>query len=48
MRTLAKTVVTSMFFEYDGDRVHICGIVELKDGKIKRTYFAESFKAAEW
>ena len=42
--------VLEMLVEYDGNPVHICEIVELQDGKIKRAraYFGEPFEAAEW
>ena len=39
-----------MLFEYDGNRVYSCFIVELEDGKIKsaRAYFGEPFEAPQW
>ena len=42
--------VAEMVFDYGGNLVHICDIVELEDGKIKRTraYFGEPFEAPEW
>jgi hypothetical protein len=42
--------IGEMLFEYDGNRVYICDILELHDGKIKstRAYFGEPFEAAEW
>ncbi len=42
--------VGEMIFEYDGNRLHICEIVGLQGGKIKRTraYFGEPFEAPEW
>jgi limonene-1,2-epoxide hydrolase len=42
--------VLEMLVEYGGNPVHICEIVELQDGKIKRAraYFGEPFEAAEW
>jgi limonene-1,2-epoxide hydrolase len=42
--------VGELLFEYDANRAYICDIVELQDGKIKRTraYFGEPFEAAEW
>ena len=34
-----------IILEYDGNRMNVCDIVELQDGKIKRSraYFAEPF-----
>jgi hypothetical protein len=42
--------VGEMIFEYDGNRVYICEIVEMQDGRIKwvRAYFGEPFEAPEW
>jgi hypothetical protein len=42
--------VGEMFFEYDGNRVYICDILDLQDGKSKRTstYFGDPFQAPEW
>jgi ketosteroid isomerase-like protein len=43
--------VIEMILEYDdGNRMNVCDIVELQDGKIKRAraYFAEPFEAPEW
>jgi hypothetical protein len=39
-----------MILEYDGNRMNVCEIVELQDGRIKRDrgYFAEPFEAPEW
>jgi limonene-1,2-epoxide hydrolase len=36
--------------EYDGDRVYVCEIFEVRDGKLKRAreYFGEPFEAPEW
>jgi limonene-1,2-epoxide hydrolase len=42
--------VIELTFDYDGNRVHECQIVDFKDGKIKRvrSYFGEPFEAPEW
>ncbi len=42
--------VLEMVFEYEGNRMHTCEIVEFEDGKIKRAraYFGEPFEAPEW
>jgi ketosteroid isomerase-like protein len=42
--------VLEAILEYDGDRVYVCEIFEVQDGKIKRVreYFAEPFEAPEW
>ena len=36
--------------EYDSNRVYVCGIFEVRDGKIKRAreYFGEPFEALQW
>jgi limonene-1,2-epoxide hydrolase len=42
--------VIEMTFDYDGNRVHECQIVDFEGGKIKRTraYFGEPFEAPQW
>ncbi len=42
--------VIEMTFNYDGNRVHECQIVDFEGGKIKRTrsYFGEPLEAPEW
>jgi hypothetical protein len=42
--------VGELLFEYDGNRVYICDILELHNGTIKsiRAYFGEPFEAPEW
>lgn len=42
--------VIEMTFNYDGNHVHECQIVDFEDGKIKRTrsYFGEPLEAPEW
>ena len=42
--------IGEILFEYDGNRVYSCFIVELQDNKIKgaRAYFSEPFEATEW
>jgi hypothetical protein len=39
-----------MTLEYDGNHMNVCDILELQDGKIKRStgYFGEPFEAPEW
>ena len=36
--------------EYDSNRVYVCEIFEVQDGKLKRAreYFSEPFEAPEW
>ena len=36
--------------DYEGNRMNVCELVELEDGKIKRAraYFGEPFEAPEW
>jgi len=42
--------VGEMLFEYDGNRVYICDVLELQGGRIRRVraYFGEPFEAPEW
>jgi limonene-1,2-epoxide hydrolase len=42
--------VIELTFDYDGNRVHECQIVDFEGGKIKRvrSYFGEPFEAPEW
>jgi ketosteroid isomerase-like protein len=43
--------IGEVLFEYDGNRVRSCFIVELQDGRIKksvRAYFGEPFEPPEW
>jgi ketosteroid isomerase-like protein len=42
--------IIEMTLEYDGNRMNVCDIVELQDGKIKstRAYFGAPFEAPEW
>ncbi len=42
--------IGEVLFEYDGNRMYSCFIVELQDGKIKsaKAYFGEPFEAPEW
>jgi len=42
--------VVEMVLDYEGNRMNVCEIIELQDGKFKRDrgYFAEPFEAPEW
>ena len=42
--------VLEAILEYESDRVYVCEISEVQDGKIKRAreYFGEPFEALEW
>ena len=42
--------VVEMVLEYEGNRMNVCEIIDLQDGKFKRdrAYFAEPFEAPEW
>jgi len=42
--------VLEAILEYESNRVYICEILEVQDGKIKRLreYFCEPFEAPEW
>ena len=42
--------VLDAILEYDSERVYICEIFEIEDGKIRRIreYFCEPFEAPEW
>ncbi|HEX2741849.1 MAG TPA: hypothetical protein VHM69_15505 [Rubrobacter sp.] len=39
-----------MPLDYDGNRMNVCEIVDIEDGKIKSAtgYFAGPFEAPEW
>jgi limonene-1,2-epoxide hydrolase len=49
-RLSGDLAIIEMTLEYDGNRMNVCDIVELQDGKIKlsRGYFGEPFEAPEW
>jgi hypothetical protein len=49
-RLSGDLAVVEMTLEYEGNRMNVCEIVELQDGKMKRNrgYFAEPFEAPEW
>ena len=48
--TAGDLVVAELLLDYGGKPVHLCSILEMKDGKvIKQTdYFADPFEAPEW